>query len=66
MEVTFPSSYFLVFSSIGLVSQWGENELNINILPKNMIASSQEMVLETETKDLDIHLNASKTFFQWR
>lgn len=34
MGVTFPCSYLLVFSSIGLVSQWGENELNINILSK--------------------------------
>lgn len=69
MGVTFPCSYFLVFSSIGLDSQWGENGLNISILPKNtMILISQVMVLETETKDLDIHLYALKTFrpnLQW-
>lgn len=30
-----------------------------------MIATSQEMIVETETKDLDIHLHAWKIFFQW-
>lgn len=25
------------FSSIGLVAQWGENELNISVLPKNLM-----------------------------
>lgn len=66
MGVAFPCSYLLVFSSICLVSQWGENKLNINILPKNMmIATSQELIVETETMDLDIPLHALKTFFQW-
>lgn len=66
MGVAFPCSYLLVFSSIGLVSQWGENKLNINILQKNMmIATSQELIVETETMDLDIPLHALKTFFQW-
>lgn len=64
-----PIFFFPCFFSYWFGFSMGWNELNISILPKNtMLAISLVIVLETETKDLDIHLHALEIFkpnLQW-